>query len=70
MDCSLSLYVWVQVRSVVLINCGGGARLVELLQPEEHIRIFVVDRFVSLSPLPLPSLSLPLPLQCEATGAG
>lgn len=32
-----------QVRCVVLINCGGGVNLVELLQPEEHINIYVVD---------------------------
>ena len=46
---------------MVLINCGGGVKLIELLQPEEHICIFVVDRYVlSLSPLPLSSLSLSL----------
>ncbi|CAI8047238.1 Cell division control protein 45 homolog [Geodia barretti] len=39
-----------KVRSVVLINCGGGAKLIELLQPEEHICIFVVD---SVRPLEL-----------------
>lgn len=37
--------VCVQVRCVVLINCGGGVNLVELLQPEEHINIYVVDRY-------------------------
>ena len=42
------LCVSVQVRCVVLINCGGGINLVELLQPEEHISFYVVDRSVEM----------------------
>jgi hypothetical protein len=68
-----------KVRSVVLINCGGGAKLIELLQPEEHICIFVVDRYnlslISLPPPPLPLLFAPLSffppnllsLQCQTS---
>lgn len=39
--CSTSLC---QVKCVVLINCGGCANLLELLQPEEDVRLYVVDR--------------------------
>ena len=39
-----------QVSCVVLINCGGCAKLLELLRPEEHILFFVIDRWVHVGP--------------------
>lgn len=32
-----------QVSYVVLINCGGGIDIVELLEPDERITFFVLD---------------------------
>lgn len=37
-----------QVKAVVLINCGGTLDVQELLQPEQGVRIYVVDRFAHL----------------------
>lgn len=40
--------VCVQVKSVVMINCGGCLNILEHLQPDEDVQFFVVDRYVSL----------------------
>lgn len=40
--------VCVKVKSVVMINCGGCLNVLELLQPDEDIHFYIVDRYVSL----------------------
>ena len=37
-----------QVKVVVLINCGATLDVQELLQPEQDVRIYIVDRFAHL----------------------
>ena len=32
-----------QIEYVILINCGGTIDLIELLQPEENVRFFILD---------------------------
>ena len=40
--------VCVKVKSVVMINCGGCLNVLELLQPDEDIHFYIVDRYVSI----------------------
>lgn len=52
--CFLTVCVCAQVKSVVMINCGGCLNILEHLQPDEDVQFFVVDRYVSLT---LPKVS-------------
>lgn len=38
----------IKVKSVVMINCGGCLNVLELLQPDEDIHFYIVDRYVFL----------------------
>ncbi len=36
-----------QVKSVVMINCGGCQNVLELLQPtSEEVRFYIIDRYI------------------------
>ena len=65
--CSFHDCVSMQVKSVVMINCGGCLNILEQLQPDEDVHFFIVDRCVSPDhppppPPPPPRVSL-APLQ-------
>lgn len=32
-----------QISSIVMINCGGGIDLMEFIQPEPHVTVYVLD---------------------------
>jgi len=37
------LFLYLQIKYVVLVNCGGTIDIVEALQPEEDVVFFVID---------------------------
>ena len=37
-----------QVKHVVLINCGANFDIIETLQPEEYVKFYICDRYVMI----------------------
>lgn len=37
------LFFFLQIKYVVLVNCGGTIDIVDALQPEENVVFFVID---------------------------
>ena len=37
-----------QVKHVVLINCGANFDIIETLQPEEYVKFYICDRYVTM----------------------
>ena len=33
------------MKVVVLINCGGGINILELLEPEDDVNFYILDRY-------------------------
>ena len=40
--------IYLQVKHVVLINCGANFDIIETLQPEEYVKFYICDRSVLL----------------------
>ena len=34
-----------QIKTIVMLNCGGGINISEVLELEDDVRIFILDRY-------------------------